>query len=543
MKKLLKMAACFLFVAVCMIMAPDAATVQGDVGTIMASAASTSVKSLAVGKSYTVKGYAKVKASKTSIATTKKKSSGKYTVKAKKKGTTTLKCYDASGKLVKTIYLIVTNSSSFQYDTSAVSLTKGTTETVKATVQKGCTVKYSSSKKSVATVNSKGKITAKAVGSATISAKVYYKGKLIKTLKKKVSVVDASASSFALNYSSKDVKVGKDVSLVLGKEDTKTESGYVWLYIEDTDAYKWSVADSSVAAIKSYGSYCTVTGKAVGSTTVTLKMKKKGVSLSCEITVYDTKTTIMGVTFDWSEFSDTVSVTSSFGEAIGLTADSVVDPADVTYVVNGGNAELLYDDTCTDTYHGTTLNEQCEHGYYVPGWNNQIAYVKTSYDSSCEMPFRVWILPLEKTGSITVSAYYKGILIHTCTISVKTTGSTAVKCRSDLETIKASVWKDGMTATEKLDAVASYISENYPYTNSISTGYDCIAGARAIVMAARDMGYTAYFYMQQPWEGTTGHIYYNHIYEYDEYWVSGHVYAVVVIDGTNYRYDVQGYTS
>lgn len=160
-----------------------------------ASAASTSVKTLTVGKSYTIKGCAKIKSSKTTIASARKTSDGTYKITAKKKGRATLTLYNSKGKVIKKVYLLVTNSSSFQYNTAAISLMAGKTKTVQAAVQSGCTVKYSSSDKSVATVNSNGKIRAISSGTATISAKAYYKGALVKTMKKKVTVTTDLSSS------------------------------------------------------------------------------------------------------------------------------------------------------------------------------------------------------------------------------------------------------------------------------------------------------------------------------------------------------------
>ncbi|MCD8104415.1 MAG: Ig-like domain-containing protein [Lachnospiraceae bacterium] len=161
----------------------------------VSAAATSSVKTLAVGKSYTVSGYAKVKSSKTTVAKAKKTSSGTYKITAIKKGRATLMLYNSKGKVTGKVYLLVTNSKSFQYNTTAISLMAGKTKKVKATVQSGCTVKYVTSDKSVATVNSNGKIRAVSSGTATISAKVYYKGKRVKTLKKKVTVTTDLSSS------------------------------------------------------------------------------------------------------------------------------------------------------------------------------------------------------------------------------------------------------------------------------------------------------------------------------------------------------------
>ncbi|MCD8021697.1 MAG: Ig-like domain-containing protein [Lachnospiraceae bacterium] len=160
-----------------------------------ASSLTTSVKTLAVGKSYTIRGYADVQSSKTNVAIATQKSNGAFKISALKKGRTPLTLYDSDGQKVGKIYLLVTNSKSFVYDTSALSLMAGETKKVQATVQNGCTVKYKSSDKSVATVTSSGKIKAVSSGTVTISAKVYYKGTRVKTLKKQVTVTTDIAST------------------------------------------------------------------------------------------------------------------------------------------------------------------------------------------------------------------------------------------------------------------------------------------------------------------------------------------------------------
>lgn len=99
-----------------------------------AEAANTSVKTLAVGKSYTISGYAEVTVSKTTVARGKEKSDGSYKITALKKGRATLRLYDEDGNLAEKVYLLVTNANSFQYDTTAVSLMAGETKTVTAIV-------------------------------------------------------------------------------------------------------------------------------------------------------------------------------------------------------------------------------------------------------------------------------------------------------------------------------------------------------------------------------------------------------------------------
>jgi len=125
---------------------------------------------------------------------------------------------------------------------------------VKGTSKKA---KWSSSKKSVATVSSKGVVTGKKHGTATISAKVSGK-----TYKCKITV------KAVLNKTKITVDAGKTYTLVM-KGKTKT--------------VKWSSSNKKIATVSSKG---VVTGKAEGTATITAKMgtHKK----TCKVTVKPT---------------------------------------------------------------------------------------------------------------------------------------------------------------------------------------------------------------------------------------------------------------
>ncbi|MCD8012520.1 MAG: Ig-like domain-containing protein [Lachnospiraceae bacterium] len=164
---------------------------------ISAEAAAASVKVLTVGKSYTITGSYSAKSSRKAVASAKKIKTGKYRITANKKGRATITVYNKNGKASRKIYLLVTDSASFKYSTSKLTLEAGSSKTVKATAQNGCTVKYKSSDSNIAKVSGKGEITAVASGTATISAKFYYKRVCVKTLKKKVTVTEASSDTNA----------------------------------------------------------------------------------------------------------------------------------------------------------------------------------------------------------------------------------------------------------------------------------------------------------------------------------------------------------
>ncbi len=407
-------------------------------GTITAEAASSSVKALAVGQSYTISGYAKVTSSKASVAKATKKSSSKYTVKALKKGTVTLKCCDSAGNLKKSIYLIATNSSTISYDTSSVTLVAGKTKTVKASAQSGCTVKYSSSKKSVATVSGSGKITAKKAGTATITASVYYKGKKVKSAAKTVKVVNYKYSTTAVTLtkgSSKTVKA-------------TVASGY---------KVKYSSSNSSVASVSSSGK---ITAKKAGTATISAKIYKGSTlkkTYKKNVTVKAAATTIastaagntnsssavpeLSISYDASEatispgktVSAKVTVTNGYTVTYSSSDTSVATVNDnglVTSVGNGGSAYI-----CGKIYYGSVLKKTVfkkitVRYYYVSGYalNPYVGKeqtIKCGYksDGTCDADdVFVW----ESSDASIVSITPSG---NSCTIKAESVGTATVTCK------------------------------------------------------------------------------------------------------------------
>ncbi len=140
--------------------------------------------SLYVGDTKTLKASTYPSNMKITWATSNKSvvsvSSGK--IKALKKGSATITAsFKYNGKTYKATCKVTVSNPSISLSKTKISLEKGQTATLKATVKpSGGTVKWTTSNSKVATVNSKGKITAKALGKATITATYTYKGKAYK---------------------------------------------------------------------------------------------------------------------------------------------------------------------------------------------------------------------------------------------------------------------------------------------------------------------------------------------------------------------------
>ena len=121
------------------------------------------------------------------------------------------------------------------------------------------TVKWSTSNKNVASVSSKGKVTAKKKGTATISAKCNGKSYKCKIIVKPIS----------LNKSSATIKVGDSINLKLNGAKKKIT---------------WSSSDNSIAKVSSKG---VVSARKKGKVTITAK--HDGKNYKCNIRVNDKK--------------------------------------------------------------------------------------------------------------------------------------------------------------------------------------------------------------------------------------------------------------
>ena len=239
------------------------------------------------------------KSSSSSIA--KVSSSGVVT--ARKLGTATITVTTADGGLKKTCTVnVVKKVTSVELNKSSSTLYLGKTLTLKATVSpSGATnsaVTFTSSDKSVATVNSKGVVTPVAPGTATITVKTS-DGNFSDTCK---VTVKRAVTSVTLNKSTADVK--SDTTLTL-KATVKPSNA--------TDkTLTWTSSNKKVATVNAKG---VVTPVGKGTATITVK-SENGLTDTCKVTVYQVVT---GVTL-----AETATVYA--GEKITLKAK--VTPSD-----------------------------------------------------------------------------------------------------------------------------------------------------------------------------------------------------------------------
>ena len=168
--------------------------------------------------------------------------------------------------LLLSVIAMPVSASAAKLNKKSISLNVGKTYTLKASGTKG-KITWTSSKKSVATVSSKGVVKAKKKGTAVITAK-YGKKKLTCKV-----TVKQPVKSIKLNKTSATLKKGKSLTL----KATISPSN------ANNKAVTWTSSNKKVATVSSKGVV-----KAVGNGTATITVKAKdgsGKKATCKITV------------------------------------------------------------------------------------------------------------------------------------------------------------------------------------------------------------------------------------------------------------------
>lgn len=277
--------------------------------------------------------------SNTSITTV----SSNGTVTAKKAGTATITVKTADqGKTatcevtVKAKTYPVTGVSLSQ---SSLALTVGATSQLTATVSPSNAtnkeVSWSSSKTSVATVSSDGTVTAKSVGSATITVTTADGSKKATCV---VTVQSISVTGVSLNPAT--------MSLVVGSTGTLTAT--VSPSNATNKAVTYSSSNPAVAKASSDG---VVTALAAGSTTITVKTADGGKTATCIVTVKKATVAVTGVTVTRS--SMTLGVGESYKLGYSIKPSNATDQSVTWFSRYAPVAKVASDGTVTGISPGT----------------------------------------------------------------------------------------------------------------------------------------------------------------------------------------------
>ena len=194
-------------------------------------------------------------------------SSGK--VKGIKAGTATITCTSAMSGM-KTTCKVTVVESNVNLDKTEMTLEKGETATLKATVTPSTledkSVTWTSSDKKIATVTSKGKVKAVKAGTATITCTSNATGMSATC---KVTVINGTVT---LNKTEAIIEKGKTTTLKATLTPTTLEDMSV----------TWTSSDKSIATVTSKGK---VKGVGYGTATITCTSNATGVSATCQVTV------------------------------------------------------------------------------------------------------------------------------------------------------------------------------------------------------------------------------------------------------------------
>ncbi len=220
-------------------------------------------------------------------------------------------------------------------------LVKGQTYTLKVSGTKK-KVKWSTGKKSVATVNSKGKVTAKAKGTATITAKV-------------------GSKKYTCKVTVETPKINK-TSLTL------TETNSYTLKVSGTkQKVTWSSSSKSVATVSSEG---VVKAKKAGKATITAKLTG-GKKYTCKVTVKAPSVDLKKITVKNYNIVDC-------GGVVSIVTNKNKTPVKVTVTVLYYDAKGKLIDSKQDVNYCLEPNRSCALNVSAPSDPNTYMFLNYS---------------------------------------------------------------------------------------------------------------------------------------------------------------------
>ncbi len=392
------------------------------------------------GKTYTLKAMlspsssndtVKWTSSNTKVATVS--SSG--VVKGIAKGTATITVTTGSGKKATCMVTVKVPSASVKLNKTVITINKGKTYTLKATmspVNTTDTVKWTSSNTKIATVSASGVVKGIAKGTATITATT--------TSGKKATC------KVTVNVPATSVKLSKtSVSVVKGKTYTlKATLGPVG----SNDTVKWTSSNTKVATVSASG---VVKGIAKGVATitvttgsgkkatckVTVKVPSTSVKLNkTAITINKGKTYTLKATMSPANTTDAVKWTSSNTKIATVSASGVVKG------IAKGTATI----TATTT---SGKKATCKVTVNVPATSVKLSKTSVSVVKGKTYTLKATLGPVgsndtvkwtssnTKVATVSASGVVKGIAKGVATITVTTGSGKKATCKVTVKEIKA----------------------------------------------------------------------------------------------------------
>lgn len=356
--------------------------------------------------------------------------------------------------MVVSLAAVPSSAASVKISKTSFSLTKGYCTTLSVTGTTA-TPTWSTGNKSVATVNSKGKVVGRSVGSTYIYAKVNGK-----TLKSKVTVV---AGKISVGKSEVNLDKGETVTVKIKAIGTHTISAY---------SPDKSVVRATWNGAKFNGDYITLTLKAVGPGTAKVKVYAK----NYPSTIYK----YINVTVDGAELDDDDTIDDGNSSGDSGTATGQIIPS----------------------VSSVSVNESQSSSFNVYVMTSQTAYLRATSSN-------IGIATVETTSSQNGIATIKvtGVKAGNATIKLYFTNNTAVSVNIPV-TVTANSTYYNIVSTKPTKLVDSdYIIEIRLGTNNVRYmlvpfGYD-IAYANTII--AKNVGTYNYYdiYDSMPVKKTT----------------------------------------
>lgn len=428
-------------------------------------------------------------------------------------------------------------------------------------------IKYSSSNKKIATVNSKGKVTTKKKnGTAKIKVKVTGKNKKSKTVWVKIKVTNTPknptvnpqptpvpqpapapstnyAAQFGVTETSKTVTRNNTFLVQLNNTSNAGQLSSIRWYSDNENVVKVYTGSKYGSNVGTSAVNCGFTAVRPGNANIKVDLVgTDGSTKTCSIAVTVNESanykTVNGVTFydsqGWVSGNPDVDIRAVEGN---------FNKKDITIQITGAASKLVQDYSSPNRKLPVDYKHYEYYGgiYEVGTWPNIQGYIAVNGRNIADT-VRIVAQPGTVNASYDVTVYYKGAYLHKWHVS-RTPMNSEAKILSSCRELERECWKDGMTAEEKLHAFEKAFKEKYAYDN----GMTCIAGAQYLVIAARDLGLEAWARVFS--ELQNGKIVYNYPNGFgDDYQFAAsatgfptHVGIIAVINGKETVFETQGH--